>query len=289
MKSTTRIYGITVNQNTSHFVELMLRTLFYTNDMSNYDFHLIVLDNASDDEYLGQLKPYLADQRIPFIQTRFDNALAPEKHGAAFERFVKEHDDCTHYLFLDSDMWFVEDNTIPTMLSELLDSPPSVFANQAQIYGYYAHRVIEGKDATPGVGDVDDFPAWQLSCGDTMYTTHLARRCSPVCSLFANTPIFRKVVEIIGLGRAMGFGVGCATWYDTFSLMTHVMATHDLRFIVSSKRINHFTMTGYQPEARALKDSNCLTMLADLRSGRGMVTNLFWESGWKKPNERNQQ
>lgn len=278
----TKIYGVAVNHNTSHFVELMLRTLFYTNDLSGFDFHMLVLDNNSDDEYLSQLKAYLSDQRIPLIQTGFDNSLAPEKHGAAFESFVEEYGDCTHYLFLDSDMWFVENNTMATMLSELRESSPSVFANQARIYGYYAYRVIEGQDGNPGVGDVDDFPAWQVSCWDTEYTTRLLRRCSPVCSLIANTPVFRKVVEIIGLGRAMGFEVGSAKWYDTFSLMTHVMATHDLRFIVSSKRINHFTMTGYQSEARGLKDSNCLVMLEELRGGRGMEIDLFRESDWKK-------
>jgi hypothetical protein len=133
---------------------------------------------------------------------------------------------------------------------------------------------------------VDDFPTWQVSCAGTEYTTRLARRCSPVCTLVANTPVFRKVVDVIGLGRAMGFEVGTARWYDTFNLMTHVMATHDLRFIVSSKRVNHFTMTGYQPEARGLKDENCLTMLKELRAGREMGIDLFRESDWKEPGER---
>jgi hypothetical protein len=277
-----KVYGVTVNHNTSHFVELMLRTMFFTNDLSDIDFHMFVLDNGSDDEHLEQLKAYLSDQSIPLIQTGLDNTFAPEKHGAAFGNFVEEYSDCTHYLFLDSDMWFVADNTVPTMLSELSESPSSVFANQARVYGYYAYRVIEGRDGVPGVGDVDDFPPWRVSCHGADYTTRLVRRCSPVCSLVANTPVFRKVVEIIGLGRAMGFEVGTARWYDTFSLMTHVMATHDLYFIVSSKRINHFTMTGYQPEARGLKDSNCLTMLEELRAGRGMGIDLFRESDWKK-------
>ena len=283
MSTATRIYGVTVNHNTSHFAELMLRTLFHTNDLSGIDFHLFALDNSSDDETLSQLTAYLADQHIPLLQTGFDSSLAPEKHGAAFDRFVEEHDDCTHYLFLDSDIWFVENDTIPTLVQELLASPPSIFANQAKIYGYYAHSVIEGRDGQPGIGDVDDFPTWQISCSGTDYTTRLVRRCSPACCLIANTPVFRKVVATVGLGRAMGFEVGSARWYDTFSLMTHVMATHDLSFIVSSKRINHFTMTGYQPEARGLKDSNCLTMLEDLRAGRGMQIDLFRESDWRKP------
>jgi hypothetical protein len=280
--STPRIYGVAVNHNTSHFTELMLRTLFYTDDLRGIDLQLHVLDNASDDAHLGQLKAYLEERRIPSIQTGFDNALAPEKHGAAFDRFVAEHDDCTHYLFLDSDIWFVEQDTVPTMVRELLQAPPAVFANQARIYGYYAQRVIEGREGRPGVGDVDDLPAWQVSCSGTEYTTRLARRCSPACSLVANTPVFRQVVDVIGLGRAMGFGVGDARWFDTFSLMTHVMATHSRRFVVSSRRVNHFTMTGYQPEARGLKDANCLAMLEELRAGRGMALDLFRESDWKK-------
>lgn len=277
----TKIYGVTVNHNTSHFVELMLRSLFYTDDLSSLDFHMFVLDNNSDGKYIGQLKGYLAEHEIPLIQTGFDNSLAPEKHGAAFESFIEEYDDCTHYLFLDSDIWFLEQNTIPTMMNELLEAPPSTFANQARIYGYYAHRIISGRDGKPGVGDVEHFPVWDASCCDTTYTTRLVYRCNPACCLVSNKPVFRKVARVIGLGRAMVFEVGSARYHDTFSLMTHVMATHDLPFIVSSKRINHFTMTGYQPEARGLKDSNCLTMLDELRAGRGMALDLFRESDWK--------
>jgi hypothetical protein len=264
----------------------MLRTLFLTNDLGSIDLQVVVLDNGSNDESLAQLQTYLLSRDIPLLQTGFDGTLAPEKHGAAFDSFVGQHADCTHYLFLDSDMWFVDDDTIPTMVAELLASPPSVFANQARVYGYYAYRVIEGRDGIPGLGDVDDFPAWQVSCHGTDYSTRLQRRCSPVCSMVANTPVFRKVVDVIGLGRAMGFGVGSARWYDTFSLMTHVMATHGLDFIVSSRRVNHFTMMGYQQEARAKKDGDCLTMLAELRAGRGMEIDLFRESDWKKPGER---
>jgi len=108
MRSAIRIYGVTVNHNTSHFVELMLRTLFFTDDLSSMDFRMFVLDNRSDDEYLGHLKAYLADQRIPLIQTGFDNSLAPEKHGAAFDSFVEEYGDCTHYLTWQVSCWDTE-------------------------------------------------------------------------------------------------------------------------------------------------------------------------------------
>jgi len=118
-------------------------TLFYTNDLSDIDLEIAVLDNGSNDEHRGQLKTYLADQGIPLIQTGFDNSVAPQKHGVALTNFVLENDGCTHYLFLDSDMWFVEEDTIPTMLAELVESPPDIFGCQARISGFYAHRIIE--------------------------------------------------------------------------------------------------------------------------------------------------
>ncbi|CAG0998562.1 hypothetical protein ANAEL_02779 [Anaerolineales bacterium] len=284
------IYGVTVNHNTSRFVELMLRTLFLTNDLSGLAFHMVVLDNASNDEYVEQLTAYLANQSIPFIQTGLDNRVAVEKHGLALANFVKERKDCTHYLFLDSDMWFVENDTIPTMWRELVESPSSVFANQARIHGYYADRAIEGRDGVPGANSLDGVE-WETVCGNpvvknTRYTTRIAYRCSPVCSLIANTPVFRTVTETIGLNPAISFGAWAAKHYDTFGLMTHVMATHGFRFIVSSKTVNHFTETVYRPELRAPKDKDCSKMLEELQAGRGMELENFRLSDWVKQNRQ---
>ena len=69
--SATKIYAVTVNHNTSHFVELMLRTLFYKDDLSGIDFHMFVLDNNSGDEYLGQLQAYLDRVDLPVRGFRF--------------------------------------------------------------------------------------------------------------------------------------------------------------------------------------------------------------------------
>ncbi len=279
--SSSRIQAVTVNHNTSHFAELMLRTLALTNDLRGIDFRVTVLDNGSDDEHLGALRSYLAEQKIPLVPTGFDNSVAAEKHGVALGAFVREHPECTHYLFLDSDMWFVEEDTISTMLRELLESADPVFANQARIYGYYAYQIIEGRDGAPGASSVDGL-SWPSSYAGQSYATSAAPRCSPVCSLIANTPIFRQVVQQVGLSRGVSFGVGTATYYDTFGLMTRAMATHGLRFIVSSKRVNHFTETAYRSELRAPKDRDCLRMLRELRAGRGMEMELFRQSDWKK-------
>jgi hypothetical protein len=284
------IHAVTVNHNISRYVELMLRSLFFTNDLRGMDIHMVVLDNASNDDHVEQLKAYLASRSIPFIQTGFDNRVAVEKHGLALTNFVKERQDCTHYLFLDGDMWFIENDTLPTMWQELVESPGSVFANQARIYGYYADRVIEGRDGIPGTNSLDGVE-WETICGNpvvknTHYTTRIAYRCSPVCSLVANTPVFRTVAATIGLNPAISFGAWEAKHYDTFALMTHVMATHGFRFIVSSKTVNHFTETAYRPELRAPKDRDCMKMLQELQAGRGMELEDFRLSEWVKQNRR---
>lgn len=266
------IQAVTVNHNTSPFVELMLRTLSLTEDLSQLELQVTVLDNGSNDAGLAQLETYLAEQEIAFRQTGFDNSLAAEKHGAALERFVLEHADCGYYLFLDSDIWFVEENTVATLLDEFSQADDAVFAMQAQIYGYYAHRVIEGKDT--------ETQSWTLHYDEIDYVAQAYRRCSPVCSLIRNTALFQTVVEQIGLGCAVRFGVGRATYYDTFGLMTGVMATYGLRFEVSSKAVNHFTMTSYHDEGRGLKEANCSSMLAELRAERGMELDLFRKAEW---------
>lgn len=280
MDSDIRVYGVTVNHNTSHFVELMVRTLLLKNSPPSIDFTLTVLDNSSNDEHLPALRSYLIDHGITLEQTGFDTAIAVEKHGAALESFVMQHPDCTHYLFLDADMWFIESNTISTMLSELDEADPSVFANQARIAGYYAGRIIEGHNGLPGAGDAERYPTWQTLIGGQQYITSTTKRCSPVCSLFKNTPVFRSTVAALGLTPTIRLHVGTAVYYDTFGLMTHTMLANQQRFIVSSHAVNHFTETTYQPERRAPKDRDCLFMLEELRADRGMKHSRFYESEW---------
>jgi hypothetical protein len=104
MNAPAHIRGVTVNHNTSHFVELMLRILFLTKQLDTIDLTMTILDNASDDAQLPALRSYLVTQQIAFQQTGFDTAIAGEKHGAALQAFVLGYTDCTHYLFLDSNL-----------------------------------------------------------------------------------------------------------------------------------------------------------------------------------------
>ena len=275
MPDRASIHAVTVTQNTSAFTELMLRTLFLTNELGGFEFRLTVLDNNSSDPEFGALKAYLGAQQIPLVPTGFPYYVAAEQHGAALTDFVRDHVGCTHYLFLDADMWFVEQNTIATMLRELQSAPPNTFAIQARIYGYYVGFVYEGRDGIPGTNAFEHIPTWPIEFEGRTYVNRYATRCSPVCSLIANTPLFRHVVATVGLSQAIRFGIGEVAYHDTFSLMTQVMATHRQQFRVSSQIVNHFTQTSYVNADRSVRERDCQSMIDELREGRGITHPRF--------------
>lgn len=218
-----RINAVTVNHNTSRFTELMIRSLLKMNDLLSLPLNLTVLDNKSDDKYLDVLLNFLKSNNIHLQQTGFDNSIDVEKHGIALEEYVKNNPDCDFYLFLDSDMWFIEERTIGTMLSELDSSSEDIFAVQARIYGHYAKEVIEGKNGKPG-HTFKDKMTWSMKYDDKSYKVYVKdERCSPVCCLIRNVFPFRRIVNSTGLTPVQIFRVGSVNHYDTFGLMTHLM------------------------------------------------------------------
>ena len=277
MSSRPRICGVTVTHDSADFVELMLRTLFLTNNLAGLKFTMTVLDNSSGDPHRARLASYLGEHDIPIRPTGFAHYIAAEQHGVALSNFVRSDADCTHYLFLDADMWFIEPETIATMLRELEAAPANTFGVQARIFGYYLGRVYEGRDGIPGTNYWEDKEAaWPIEFEGRHYANRYATRISPVCSLIANTPLFRRLVDTVGLSQAIRFGVGEVIYHDTFSLMTHVMATHGQKFIVSSRTVNHFGQTTYVSDERSPRDRDCSLLLEELRAGRGMSLKNFF-------------
>ena len=277
MSERAQIHGVTVTHDSADFVELMLRTLFLTNNLSDLEFTMTVLDNSSGEPHRAGLEKYLGERGIPIRPTGFAHYIAAEQHGVALSNFVRSDADCTHYLFLDADMWFVEPDTIPTMLRELEAAPRNTFGVQARIFGYYLGRVYEGRDGIPGSNYWEDKDtAWPIEFEGRRYANRYATRLSPVCCLIANTALFRRLVEAVGLSQAISFGVGEVIYYDTFGLMTHVMATHEQEFIVSSKTVNHFGQTTYLSSERPPRDHDCSQLLEELRAGRGMTLQNFF-------------
>lgn len=275
MNATASIHAVTVTQGTSQFAELMLRSLFATNQLSGFAFAATILDNNSSGSQHEALRLYAQQHHIDVLSTGYGHYVAAEQHGAALNDFVRDHDGPTHYLFLDADMWFIEPNTIATMVDELRAAPANTFAIQARIFGYYAGFVYEGRDGNPGTNAFEHIPTWPIEFEGRTYANRYAPRLTPVCSLIANTPLFRQIVATVGLTQAMRFGVGEVVYHDTFGLMTQVMATHGQQFIVSSKTVNHFTQTTYLDAQRGDRDRDCLRMLKELRTGGGVAAPIF--------------
>jgi len=214
------IEAVTVNHNTSLYTELMLRSLFAKHSAS-LDLSFTVVDNASEDR-LSALRNLAEQFGVALVQSGFSTQTAGNSHGEILSRFVHHHPDCSYYLFLDADICFVEENTIPTMLAELT-ACPEAFGIGARLTDWSGEKEI----------------AEQYR--ELVYCSRL----HPCCALVKNTALFRTVVEEIGLSCIRYLGAESETYWDTFTLMTKVMRTHGLRHILSSKKVLHFFSVSY--------------------------------------------
>jgi hypothetical protein len=216
------IEAVTVNHNTSRYMELMLRSLFAKNS-PGWDLSVTVYDNASQDD-MSDLRIYAARRRIPIVQSGFTTETENNSHGEVLTRFVLEHPDCTHYLFLDTDVCFIEDDTLNVMLEELERS--------SDVFGIGPRMSWDG---------MVEIPKETRQAIPDLYETRL----HPCCALVKNTELFRCVVEEIGLSCVKYLWADGEEYLDTFKLMTKVMKTHGLRHAISCKMVLHFFCVSY--------------------------------------------
>jgi hypothetical protein len=217
-----KIEAATVNHDTSRYMELMLRSLFGRHPRG-LDLSLTVFDNASTDD-MSELIAYTESRGIPIIQSGFATDTVNNSHGEILSRFVLDHPDCTHYLFLDPDVCFLEENTIGKMLYEL-DKSANTFGIGPRMSWDGVKEIPE--DARNGNPDICD------------------ARLHPCCALVKNAPLFRDVVEEIGLSSVKYLWAEGGEIVDTFKLMTKVMKTHGLRHVISSTMVLHFFCVSY--------------------------------------------
>ena len=116
-----RIEAVVVNHNTSAYTELMLRSLIQHHPQRK-NLALTVYDNDSQDGSQA-LQEFARSEGMTWQGSGFPIGTVNNSHGDVLRRFVIEHPDCTHYLFLDADVVFLEENTIFTMLQELENTP----------------------------------------------------------------------------------------------------------------------------------------------------------------------
>jgi hypothetical protein len=243
---TVSIKAASVNHNTSAYMELMLRSLFAYHP-AGLPLSLTVFDNASNDDQSG-LAAYAAERGVPILPSGFGLEEEYNSHGEILRRFVLEHPDCTHYLFLDADVCFIQPNTLETMLAEL-ESAPEAFAIGPRMSWDGIHEIpLEARQANPDICDA---------------------RLHPFCALVRNTPLFRQVVDVIGLSCVKYLWTQRDEYLDTFKLMTRVMETHAQRHIFSSALALHFFSVSYQWDTEAvkqIKDQMRDRRLAELRA-----------------------
>ena len=187
---------------------------------------LSIFDNNSQDDQAGLLA---AAERhgVPVLQSGFKTESKFNSHGEVLRQFVLENPDPTHYLFLDSDICFLEDLTIHCMLAELEDRPDA--------FGIGARMSWDG---------VDEIPEDIRRGNPDIYRARL----HPCCALVKNTALFRGVVKEVGLSCVKYLWADGEEYLDTFKLMTSVMKTHGFRHILSRKMILHFFNVSYHWE-----------------------------------------
>ncbi len=216
------IEAVTVNHSTSRYMELMLRSLFARHP-SGLNLSLTVYDNNSQDDLTGLLS-FTESQHIPFVPSGFSTETANNSHGEILRRFVLSHPDCSHYLFLDTDVCFVEDNTLSRMLAELESRDDLFGIGPRQSWDGLVEIPRQVRDNNPDICDA---------------------RLHPCCALVKNTSLFRRVVEEVGLSCANYLWAEGEEYLDTFKLMTKVMATHGLRHSLASPLVLHFFCVSY--------------------------------------------
>jgi hypothetical protein len=245
MMRSHRIAAVSVNHNTSAYMELTLRSLFARHS-TNLSLDLTVFDNASTDD-MGELRTYAAKMHVPIIPSGFSLTTEHNSHGDILRRFVLEHPNCTHYLFLDADVCFIETDTLLTMLAELERTPRLFGIGPRMSWDGINEIPIEVRQDNPDICDA---------------------RLHPCCALIPNTPLFRQIVEVIGFACVRYLWAEREEYLDTFKLMTRVMQTHGLHHTLSSAMIQHFFCVSYEwdsPETQRLKIGRRDQRLAELR------------------------
>jgi hypothetical protein len=243
------IKAVVVNQNTSEFTELLLRSFLRHHKELPAD--LTVLDNNSTDD-MSQLKVFAKEAKIPIRRTEWHPTTPGNNHGENLRDFVIANPTAKSYLFLDCDVVFVQDDTVPTMLEEL--------ERDAALWAIQARFTSDGESERPGgslsKGGQRMFQniAFESSQEEVAQGAPLqykplpavmGDRVHPCCVLIKNSRAFQMTATHIGFSCAHFEESGCGKVYDTFGTATQVMKTHDLHHGLSEKMIMHFGSVSY--------------------------------------------
>lgn len=117
---------MSVNHGTTAYAELLLRSLL-AHHRDRPELSILLLDNGSSE--LGRLE-WAKAYGVEIRPSGYSLDAPITTHGEILRDAVRATPGCDTYLFVDSDVCFVADNTIQAMPRELFDDP-SLFAVQA--------------------------------------------------------------------------------------------------------------------------------------------------------------
>ena len=266
-----QISAVTVNMNTSEYTELLLRSFFAHHD--GLDINFTVLDNNSDDDMSG-LKAYAAEKGVPIRTTKWTPTTPGNNHGENLRDFVLAHTESRYILFLDCDIVFVQEDTVPAMVSEL-ESQDRLWAVQPR-FTSDGHQEVPQELMNPSgqrmfqniaFESTEDEVAQGQSLRYKPLPAVMGDRVHPCCVLVKNSRAFQLTASLIGFSCAHFEESGCGKVYDTLGAATQVMKTHDLSAALSEKMVVHFANVSYKSRSKE-KDELCRKLLTALRQGR---------------------
>lgn len=261
--SGVRIKAISLNHNTSLFTQLMARSLYQRNPGMSID--LTISDNSSTDtEDLASLRSYAAEASIPFVPSGF--GLEGNVHGVVLQRFVADNPFCSHYLFLDPDVYFLQEGQIGAMIREL-DAAEDAWCVMPRCTWDGTNDHTPYPTEQPGLS-LNYELTWPWGGTSDRLTVRgtLKERVHPFCVLAKNTEIFRSVAREVSLSGGCTFSLEDCCGWDTMGLATSVMKTHGMRVLISDVMVFHFYNVSYDTEWIDSKRERCRKFLAELRA-----------------------
>ncbi|SDS37301.1 glycosyltransferase family 2 protein [Actinopolymorpha singaporensis] len=121
-----RIQVVTINHGTTDYADLFLRSLI-AHHPDRSELRVLVLDNDSGDV---QRLDWARRFGVRIRASGYSLDASVNTHGEILRDAVLAEPDCDAYLFADSDVCFVSDDTLGAMAREL-DSTPDAFAVEA--------------------------------------------------------------------------------------------------------------------------------------------------------------
>ncbi len=268
----TELEACIVNHNTSAFAELALRSFaaMHPADRPSTSSRLWIIDNHSEDG-VAELEAAAAQLGAAFIMSRWPAGEARvNTHGDVLRDFVLAHQDADYFLFLDADVMFDHPNTVWTMIDELDAAPPEVWAIQAR-YHWIEANVGAGASLDVWSGHHQRIWASVEAPPEGFFEGLHKPRCNPFCAVIRNSDVFLRVATTLGLSASVVISQDetVGGFADTLGLASLALATHGLRYELSSMAVTHFAgVTHLDPEEEIVpKRRECARLLQAYRAG----------------------